>query len=92
MPTKLACRVAALAISVPLVGTWAGVAFAQSPQPKQGTPDEAERILQDSKKNDPETPKEVAECMKNWGPQTQMTKEEWAASCRRTLQYFPEKP
>jgi hypothetical protein len=43
---------------------------------------EAEVILQESKKQDPETPKEIAECMK----------EEWAASCRRTLRYFPENP
>jgi len=69
-----------------------GGASAQSPEPKQKAPNEAEVILQDSKKQDPETPKEIAECLKQWGPNTQMTKEEWAASCRRTLQYFPEKP
>jgi hypothetical protein len=65
---------------------------AQSEEPKQEAPHEAEVILQDSKKQDPETPKEIAECVKQWGPNTQMTKEEWAASCRRTLRYFPEKP
>ena len=66
------------------------MAFAQSLEPKQKVPNEAEVILQDSKKQDPETPKEIAECMSQWGPHTQMTKEEWAASCRRTLRYFPE--
>jgi len=66
-------------------------ASAQSAEPKQKAPNEAEVILQDSKKQEPETPKEIAECLKQWGPNTQMTKEEWAASCRRTLQYFPEK-
>jgi len=65
---------------------------AQSEEPKQKAPSEAEVILQDSKKQDSETPKEIAECMKQWGPNTQMTKEEWAASCRRTLRYFPERP
>ena len=30
--------------------------------------------------------------MIQWGPQTQMTKEEWAASYRKTLRYFPESP
>jgi hypothetical protein len=65
----------------------APAAIAQSPQ---NAPNEAEVILQDSKKQDPETPKEIAECMSQWGPQTQMSKEEWAASCRRTLRYFPE--
>ena len=64
----------------------------QSEEPKQKAPNEAEVILQDSKKQDPETPKEIAECMKQWGPNTQMTKDEWAASCRRTLRYFPENP
>jgi hypothetical protein len=82
-------RIAALAIGL----LWlVGGASAQSVEPKQKTPNEAEVILQDSKKKDPETPKEVTECMQQWGPQTQMSKEEWAASCRRTLQYFPEKP
>ncbi len=65
---------------------------AQSEEPKQKGPNEAEVILQDSKKQDPETPKEIAECMKQWGPNTQMTKEEWATSCQRTLRYFPENP
>jgi len=65
---------------------------AQSPEPKQKAPNESEVILQDSKKQDAETPKEIVDCIKQWGPQTQMRKEEWAASCRRTLQYFPEKP
>jgi hypothetical protein len=60
--------------------------------PKQTVPDEAEKILQDSKKQDPETSKEIADCMNQWGPQTQMTKEEWATSCRKTLRYFPESP
>jgi phosphoglycolate phosphatase-like HAD superfamily hydrolase len=65
---------------------------AQSEVPKQTVPDEAEKILQDSKKQDPETSKEIADCMNQWGPQTQMTKEEWATSCRKTLRYFPESP
>jgi len=67
-------------------------AFAQSLETKQKSPNETEVILQDSKKQDPETPKEITECMNQWGPQTQMTKDEWAASCRSTLRYFPEKP
>jgi len=29
-------------------------------------------------------------CMKDWDPEAQMTKEEWKASCKRTLKYFPE--
>jgi phosphoglycolate phosphatase-like HAD superfamily hydrolase len=66
--------------------------LAQSDAPKQTAPDEAEKILKDSKKQDPETPKEFAECLSQWGPQTQMTKEEWATSCRKTLRYFPESP
>jgi hypothetical protein len=69
----------------------AGVNSAKSQQERQ-TPNEAKEILKDSQKQDPETPKELAECMKQWGPNTQMTKEEWAASCRSTLNYFPEKP
>jgi hypothetical protein len=40
----------------------------------------------------PETPADVAECMKSWDPQTGMSKEEYEASCKRTLKYFPEQP
>jgi len=77
-------------IAVGFVLLCASTASAQSPAPKQNAPNEAEVILQDSKKQDPETPKEIAECLSQWGPQTQMSKDEWAASCRRTLKYFPE--
>ena len=66
--------------------------LAQSAEPKRAVPDVAEKILRDSKKQDPETSKEIAECIQQWGSQTQMTKEEWAASCRSTLRYFPETP
>jgi len=52
---------------------------------------EAEVILEQSKKVDPVTKDDFAECMKAWDPQTQMSKAEFAASCRTTLQYFPEK-
>ena len=52
---------------------------------------ESEVILNDAKKDDSVTHKDISECMRAWDPQTQMTKEEWAASCRTTLQYFPEK-
>ena len=85
-------RVTALAFGIVLLCPSSQSAFAQGQQPKQSTPSETDVILQDSKKNAPETPKEFAECMNQWGPQTQMTKEEWAASCRNTLHYFPENP
>jgi len=52
---------------------------------------ESEVILNDAKKDDRVTGKDFSDCMRAWDPQTQMTKEEWAASCRTTLQYFPEK-
>ena len=83
-------RVAALAFGLVLLGLSSEFGFAQTPEPKEKSPNEADVILQDSKKSDRETPKEVSECTSQWGPQTQMTKEEWAASCRRTLRYFPE--
>ncbi|MEI9899298.1 MAG: hypothetical protein WDN31_03260 [Hyphomicrobium sp.] len=51
--------------------------------------DEADVVIEDSKKDYKVTKKDMASCMKDWGPQTQMTKEEWAASCRTTLEYFP---
>ena len=60
-------------------------------QPKQKPQTEAEVIIEDSKKVEPVTKKDFDECMQAWSPQTQMTKTEWAASCRTTLTYFPEK-
>ncbi len=66
-------------------------AFAQSEQEKRPS-NEAEQILRDAQKQDAETPKEIAECLSQWDPSSQMTKEEWAASCKSTLRYFPETP
>jgi hypothetical protein len=60
-------------------------------KPDQKPQTEAEVILEDSKKVAPVTKKDFDECMQAWSPQTQMTKTEWAASCRTTLSYFPEK-
>ena len=88
----ISSRCTAITALMVLLGVWLGPAGARAEEPKQGAPNEADVILQDSKKSDPETPKEVADCIQQWGPQTQMTKEEWAASCKRTLGYFPEKP
>jgi hypothetical protein len=51
---------------------------------------EAEVILDDAKKNFKVTPDDLAKCISDWDPQTQMSKEEWAKSCRTTLEYFPE--
>ena len=65
-------------------------------QPKPETADkargdnEAEVVIQDSKKNFKVSKKDISSCMKDWGPQTQMTKSEWEASCRTTLEYFPD--
>jgi hypothetical protein len=36
------------------------------------------------------TKKGLADCLKDWDPQTQMSKSEWAESCRTTLEYFPD--
>ena len=58
-------------------------------KPKAGE-SEAEVILNDAKKNDQVTRKEVSDCIGQWDPQTQMSKTEWANSCRTTLEYFPE--
>jgi len=70
---------------------------AQGPAPtdenlgkRKGVENEAEAVIQDSKRNYKVTKKDIAGCMKDWGPQTQMTREEWAASCRTTLEYFPD--
>jgi Na+-translocating ferredoxin:NAD+ oxidoreductase RnfG subunit len=92
MRDMLNLRVAVIVIGAGLF--LAGVTSANSQQEQQQTPNESKEILKeilkDSQKQDPETPKELAECMNQWGPNTQMTKEEWAASCRSTLNYFPE--
>ncbi|WP_068459736.1 hypothetical protein [Hyphomicrobium sulfonivorans] len=52
--------------------------------------DEAEAILKESKDSFKVTHQSFEDCMKDWGPSTQMSKEEWAQSCRSTLKYFPE--
>jgi len=64
---------------------------ASEAKPRQQPQTEAEVIIEDSKKVVPVTKKDFDECMQAWSPQTQMTKAEWATSCRTTLSYFPEK-
>jgi hypothetical protein len=51
---------------------------------------EADEVIKQSKEDYKVTKKDLAGCMKDWGPQTQMTKSEWEASCRTTLEYFPD--
>jgi len=58
-------------------------------EPKKGE-SEAEVVLDDAKKTDKVTKQGLADCMKDWDPQTQMSKAEWKESCRTTLEYFPD--
>lgn len=57
---------------------------------KKTAESEADVILDQSKKNYKVTEEDMARCMKDWDPQSQMSKAEWAESCRTTLEYFPE--
>ena len=60
------------------------------PSHRKTAESEADVILDELKKDDRVTGKDVSECEKQWDPQTQMSKQEWAESCRTTLEYFPE--
>jgi hypothetical protein len=51
---------------------------------------EANVVIDQSKDNFRVGKGEYDKCLSQWDPQTQMTKDEWAASCRTSLQYFPE--
>jgi hypothetical protein len=62
----------------------------ETAEKKKPSESEADAIIDDSKKNYKVSKKDLQSCLKDWGPQTQMTKEEWAASCRTTLEYFPD--
>jgi hypothetical protein len=63
---------------------------AEKPGHRKTAESEADVILDESKKNARVTAKDLSECEKQWDPQTQMSKQEWAESCRTTLEYFPE--
>jgi hypothetical protein len=52
---------------------------------------EADAILDESKKDFKVTKKDLAGCIADWDPQTQMSKAEWTESCRTTLEYFPDR-
>ena len=67
-----------------------GATPATKPSHRKTAESEADVILDESKKNDRVTGKDMSECLKQWDPQTQMSKQEWAESCRTTLEYFPE--
>ena len=80
-----------LALAAALIVLAGSVAPSFGGTPSKSAPkDEAEVILQDAKKNDPVTSADLDACMKDWDPETRMTKKEWEASCRRTLKFFPE--
>jgi hypothetical protein len=51
---------------------------------------EADAIVDESKKDFKVTERGLEDCMKDWDPQTQMSKAEWKESCRTTLEYFPD--
>ncbi|HEY8246115.1 MAG TPA: hypothetical protein VIG38_02380 [Hyphomicrobium sp.] len=51
---------------------------------------EADAILDESKKDFKVTKRGLEDCLKDWDPQTQMSKAEWKESCRTTLEYFPD--
>ena len=51
---------------------------------------EADAILDESKKDFKVTKRGLEDCLKDWDPQTQMSKAEWEESCRTTLEYFPD--
>jgi hypothetical protein len=62
-----------------------------APAPAHKTAEsEADVILDDSKKYNRVTQKDLDKCMQEWDAQSQMSKSEWAESCRTTLEYFPE--
>jgi len=56
----------------------------------KGSKSEANEIIDQSKDNFRVTQNEYNKCLGQWDPQTQMSKDQWAQSCRTTLQYFPE--
>ena len=89
MKEHTASPLLALAAAIILLGgsvapSFGGAASTSAPK------DEAEVILEDAKKNDPVTAADLEACMKDWDPETRMTKKEWEVSCKRTLKYFPE--
>jgi hypothetical protein len=78
-------------VAAPPSGDLPGDVSAGTPgHPAKQTESEADVIIDDSKKNFRVTENDMAKCISQWDAQTQMSKEEWAESCRTTLQYFPE--
>ncbi len=78
-----------LAAAVIVFGGSVAPSFSETPS-KSAQKDEEEVILEDAKKKNSVTPTDKKACMKDWDPGTDMTEEEWKASCKRTLKYFPE--
>jgi hypothetical protein len=67
-----------------------GATAPEKPDSTKTAESEADIILDDAKKSRPVTRGEYERCLQQWDAQTQMTKKEWAESCRTTLQYYPE--
>lgn len=76
----------ALALSASTV-----LSYAQDGPTKPPPSDSAiEKQLQP--KNHPVTEADIAECMKSWDPQTQMSRQDYEEACKRSLKYYPENP
>jgi hypothetical protein len=74
-------------VNAPADGALPGDVHEKGTKSKEG---EANVILDQSKENFRVSRNEYDRCLKQWDPQTQMSKDDWAASCRTTLEYFPE--
>ncbi len=79
----------ALTAAIIMLGASVAPSFGDTSS-KSAPKDEAEVILEDAKKSDPVTSVDLEACMKDWDPETRMTKNEWETSCKRTLKFFPD--
>ncbi len=83
---RLTLRTATLALAL---SAGAGLAIAEDTPP---TPETGIEQGVHPKAHHPVTEADIAECMKSWDPKTQMSREEFEESCKRSLKYYPEEP
>lgn len=85
---RLSLRTAAVTLA--LSGS-AASAIAQD-TPAKPPPSDATIEKELQPQSHPVTEADIAECMKSWDPQTQMSRQDYEEACKRSLRYYPEHP
>jgi hypothetical protein len=84
-------RSVALAAAVSAIAAWFSPNFSVNAVERKATTAQAQLMQQRSAKSDKAGPKTPMErCIATWDRATQMSKQEWRETCKRTVKEYPD--